>query len=422
MEDFSKNSIMLDSTFLFDQYANRGIGRYGQELYKRLIPLAIESDWQVILIGFHDLEKNLVALKFSKFSIEELLTKVSFYSFGEPTLSTPKNYNIWKKTYKLALREYSPTVFYAAHFERGLPTVPAFAEELLRIPKTGVLGHDAIPMIFNKFSSKSFIHNYFKKKFYKKMFDGIKSANLVIAPSELSRNDLIKVGVDVSKIKKIYHGVDDIFFKDNFDEEQGVIDNTLNKFNIKNQEYFLYDSGIEPNKGVKDLLEIFSNLRKSDEKLVITGKDFEPGEGDSIKAKSPLGKIFLRLAKKNNCLGRIVCTGFVSDEELVILFSYCKAYWYMSEYEGFGFGPVQAMAAEVPAIAANRSCIPEITAGAAFLVDTFDNVKAADKISKFLKKDSEVKEYIKKGKKIVKKYNWENTAEQTWEELKNLAI
>lgn len=40
----------------------------------------------------------------------------------------------------------------------------------------------------------------------------------------------------------------------------------------------------------------------------------------------------------------IILTGFVTDKELIALYSECKVFCFVSLYEGFGIPPLEAMA------------------------------------------------------------------------------
>jgi glycosyltransferase involved in cell wall biosynthesis len=96
------------------------------------------------------------------------------------------------------------------------------------------------------------------------------------------------------------------------------------------------------------------------------------------------------------------------------------AYVYFSDYEGFGFGPVQAMAAEVPSIVNSSSCLPEITQGASMLVDTSDLKSVVESLEKIISEESIRSSLIEKGKSVAKTYNWTETATKTLDELKAL--
>jgi glycosyltransferase involved in cell wall biosynthesis len=78
------------------------------------------------------------------------------------------------------------------------------------------------------------------------------------------------------------------------------------------------------------------------------------------------------------------------------------------------------MAAKVPAIVGNYSCIPEVTDGGAFLINSSNASSAAQLINEYLTNTDQVQEFIKKGYEVVSGYSWETTVEQTWNEIKQL--
>jgi glycosyltransferase involved in cell wall biosynthesis len=65
---------------------------------------------------------------------------------------------------------------------------------------------------------------------------------------------------------------------------------------------------------------------------------------------------------------RIVRTGFVADARLAVLLAGAYVLAYPSVYEGFGFPPLQAMAAGVPVVATSVPAVREVVGGAALLV------------------------------------------------------
>lgn len=415
--------ILMDTTFLFDQYSFRGIGKYGKEVIKRLIKLASDDGFEIYFAGFNDLKQNLIALGLSQFSVDQYLNTIGFYSFGEPENSSVGNIKRWSTSFKLAIEEIKPDIFFSANFERGLPSAWILKRNLNFFPKTVVMAHDAIPIVTNSYSSKSFLHNILKGIFYRAMFSGIKSADLVLTNSEYSKSDLIKYGkINEEKIFPIYLGVDEKFF-----EKTDASDTThiMKAFSVTTKKYFVYDSGLEKNKGIYDLIKIFKNIIKEDidnvpKDLVLIGRDFTKARGSKIKPKNERADKVLKELKKADILEYIVTTDRVSDEDLTILVKNSYCYFNFSKYEGFSFGPLQAMAAGVPAVVGNYSCIPEVTKGGAFLVESMNTEKASKEIIGYLKDDNKKKELINKGREVVKKYDWDKTAEKTWEKIKSV--
>ena len=430
VEPDSKKKIMFDLTFLFDQYAKRGIGVYGKNVLKRLFTqLTQEGGYKIQILGFNSLEENLIELGYSQFAIEENKENFDFFSLGKEKSSGINNFKEWENKYKPILEEARPNIFYAAHFERGLPSVPKLKEKLNFEIKTIVVAHDAIPLVTNKFSAKGPIINFFKKRFFKEMWKGIQNADKIITASNFSKSDIIKYGnVTSEKIDVIYLGVDEKFQKENYTQSEEIQENTLETFSLVGKNYFFYDTGVEQNKGAIHLLKIFKEILNLNSPnlpnyLVITGRDFRKGVGLSIQPKSILGDNFFRLAKKLGVAQNLITTDKISDEQLVDLLFNAKVYLNLSTYEGFGLGIAQAMSAEIPVIAGNASCIPEIAQDGAFLIDLKKDMnyeETAKKIEEYINDKEKVNNTVKKGKKISKTYDWDKTVEQTLKLIKKL--
>jgi len=421
----NQKKLLVDTTFLFDQYSFRGIGKYGKEIIKRLIKHAAENNIEIYFAGFYDLKKNLIALGLSQFTVEQYLKLICFYTFGEPVDSSVGNVKRWDLTFKLAIEEVKPDVYFSVNFERGLPTTWILKRNLRFIPKTVVMAHDAIPLATNSYSSKSFPHNILKGIFYRAMFNGVRNADIVLTNSNFSKNDLIKYGkIKAEKILPIYLGVDDKFFQD---ADPKDIAHTTKAFSLEPKNYFIYDSGLEKNKGVNDLIKIFKNILLSNipgvpSKLVLIGKDFTKATGSKIKPKNERADRVLRELKSQGILHNVITTDRVSDEDLTILIQQAYCYFNFSKYEGFSFGPLQAMASKVPVIVGGYSCIPEVTDGGAFLVDSANIQKTTQDIQIYLADENMQAELIEKGRAVAERYDWEVAATKTWNAIQSLLV
>ncbi|MFS8131035.1 MAG: glycosyltransferase family 4 protein [Candidatus Dojkabacteria bacterium] len=428
-----KKSILIDVTFLFDQYSKRGIGVYGRNVVKRIVlQLIDEEELEINLFGFLNLHQNLIALGFSQFQIEEIGNKVNFYTLGEAFPSSLSNLVSWRKMFIPIIEKVKPDIYFASHFERGLPSTKFLNRPLIHKPKTVVMAHDAIPLVLNKYSQKGYIQNQLKGQFFKFMWSGVRNADLVLTNSNFSKGDLVNYGkIDESKIKVIYLGIDKDFFDGRKVFNKDLIDATLAAYHLKDKNYFFYDSGFEANKSTPELLNVFKGIldlndTKLPDTLVVTGGDFHKGAGKEIRARSILGDMFLRNARKLGLIENIVATDKVTENHLIELLIESKAYINLSSYEGFSFGPLQAMAARIPAIAANSSCTPEVTDGGAYLVDLekckdLESAKTVAKdIKELLQSKTKLANHLRMAQEIARKYNWDTTVNETLKEISKL--
>ena len=70
---------------------------------------------------------------------------------------------------------------------------------------------------------------------------------------------------------------------------------------------------------------------------------------------------------------RVVRTGWLEPSALAALLQGASVLAFPSLYEGFGFPPLEAMAAGVPVVATRAGSLPEVLGDGAFLVDVGDD-------------------------------------------------
>lgn len=86
---------------------------------------------------------------------------------------------------------------------------------------------------------------------------------------------------------------------------------------------------------------------------------------------------------------------------------------YPSLYEGFGFPPLEAMAAGTPVVASNRGSLPEVLGDAAIMVDPNDQRAFTEALEAVLTKPQLRAELRDKGIQRAKAYTWESCAAKT---------
>jgi len=187
-------------------------------------------------------------------------------------------------------------------------------------------------------------------------------ADRLIAISENSRQDAARLlGLDAGRIEVIYPGVPEVYF--------GA------QARPSEKPYVLYLGTIEPRKNVDTLLDAWQSFRlRHDFDLIVAGASGWAGE-----------KTLARLGAKPNGVRYL---GYVPEDELPGLTAGATAFVYPSLYEGFGLPVAQAMAAGVPVITSNTSCLPEVAGRGALLVDPHSAAEIQGAMEKVLESPS----------------------------------
>jgi len=110
-------------------------------------------------------------------------------------------------------------------------------------------------------------------------------------------------------------------------------------------------------------------------------------------------------------------TGYARQEHLPALYSGALALVYPSLYEGFGLPPLEAMACGTPVITSNTTSLPEVTGGAALLIDPLDEDAIAGAMRRLVGDEEMRKRMSALSLAHASKLTWDRTAGETWKVL-----
>lgn len=112
---------------------------------------------------------------------------------------------------------------------------------------------------------------------------------------------------------------------------------------------------------------------------------------------------------------RIIFTGLVEERVLWSLIKNAQCLCVPSEIEGFGLPVLEGFAAGVPVVSSKTSSIPEISGGAAILVDPRNVKEISRELRRVLTDKKLRKSLIRSGYQQVKKFSWSKTVRETVE-------
>jgi glycosyltransferase involved in cell wall biosynthesis len=228
----------------------------------------------------------------------------------------------------------------------------------------------------------------------------LKNCDGAIAISGHARDTAAEIlGIPAERIRAIYPGVAESFFE----VSQGQADAVRARYALP-APYLLFVGCIEPRKNVPGLVRAYQQLPaalRRDVQLVLAG---------------PFGWAAEETRQMLTHSGPSVrYLGYVPEPDLPGLSAGAAALIYPSYYEGFGLPVAQAMAAGVPVIASDRTCLPEMAGGAALLVDPDSAEEIGAAIARILTSPELARELARRGKARAREFHWSTAAARSLE-------
>lgn len=218
-------------------------------------------------------------------------------------------------------------------------------------------------------------------------------ADVVIVPSEATRQDCLEAGLLPERIHLIHHGTSprthDAPDTSAFREANGLTRN-----------FILWCGTLEPRKNVPTLLRAFEQMlaHGSDLDLVLVGPQ---GWGDT---SNDVAAALSRLPSD-----RLHVLGRLSDEDLQAAYAAARVFCFPSSWEGFGLPVLEAMTHGTPVVTSRGTSMAEISGDGALLVDPLSVEDLADALVRAAGKDHE--RLATAARTNAAHYTWQRSAE-----------
>lgn len=360
-------------TFLYQSSISRGIGHYS---FSHLLHVArLRPDWQFVLYWESD----------------------DIPSMMDPLLALP---NVTTKS----VNEYASNATDLIHVCDPMNALFGFDSPFRLFPaeRMTVTFYDLTPLRLYF----PVMPEHFRRAYRHRLRQLQQSGASLLAISQYTKDDLMREGiVTADRVEVIMAGLNRSPAPRTFSPDS--VREMKSRLNIS-KPFFLHVGALDPHKNFETTLKAFlACSQRTPCQLVVVGRleDHLKAYADQVKSKK---------------IKNVIFTGFLSREELEMLYAEAHGLLFMSLYEGFGFPVLEAMARGCPVIASNCTSIPEVAGDAALLLSPTDVEGVANAMRRLLTCGSLREECKAKGLARAQLFTWDATAERTlrvWERL-----
>jgi O-antigen biosynthesis alpha-1,2-mannosyltransferase len=388
----------------------RGIGRYTLSLVEAILRNN-NNTHEILLILNSGFSESILQIKNI---FKNLLPKSNFLIFDVPKLISLENTNnTWKRNAAELIRESfiedlePDAVIITSIFEGSKQDNAVGSIKRLESPAIqSVILYDLIPLL----NQRIYLTSDFERYWYFNKLEHLKSSDLIFSISEYTTAEA-KNFLNISDHKIINIGSSHAKKFCPIELDLSEKTDMMNRLGIT-KPFVMSNGPCEARKNHEGLLRAFAMLPshfRDSMQLVITGK-FKQSDIQS------LGNI----AKDLGIQQSLMVTGYVSDEDLMALFSLCEVFVFPSTEEGFGLPALEAMACGAPTIGSNRTGIPEAIGYEDALFDPLNPEDIASKILRVLT-DADFNTLLRSHALTwSSKFSWDKCAERLIKSFENV--
>jgi glycosyltransferase involved in cell wall biosynthesis len=226
-------------------------------------------------------------------------------------------------------------------------------------------------------------------------------AAIVLTDSKFSQSEILKhYRLDPARIRVIPPGISPRHDAASIEEARSASERLV-----------LYVGSIFNRRRLPDLVAAFALVSRSvsDARLVIVGDD---------RSWPPVG--LADVIGSHGLSERVTIERYVSDAELAGLYARASAFAFLSEYEGFGLTPLEALAAGVPIVVLNTTVAREVYGDAAHYVAAGDIRGTAETLTGLLRDPRSAEPAMRHAATVLARYSWESCASATLEAIEGI--
>jgi len=214
----------------------------------------------------------------------------------------------------------------------------------------------------------------------------------IVTISHFSKHEITRrLGVDQARIEVSYPGVP-------------KVPPPANATAARSAEHLvLFVGSLFTRRHIPALITGFARLaeRRNDVRLEIVGDN---------RSKPPVD--FDRMVRESGAADQIGLRSYVDDQRLAELYGRARAFVFLSEYEGFGLTPLEALAAGVPIVVLDTPVAREVYEEAALYVSEPNPGLVLSALERALFDDGERARILDAAARLLPRYSWRTCAEQ----------
>jgi glycosyltransferase involved in cell wall biosynthesis len=383
---------------------HRGVGRYTIELVSALIKtcpkeheimLAVNGAFPESVKEIHDKFDCLVGY-------ENIKVWQQFFDTAVVDIKNKARIEageLWRETF---LNGLEADIIFSTNLQEGLFDAAVTSVKLISSNALYCTTlHDVTPLLY----SDQYLASEMVKKWYMEKINFVKQSDIVLTDSQFSKGKIHELlDIPLEDIYVIYCAINTAIFR-KLDILETDRKDFLKRFGIEH-EYIMYTGGTDLHKNLERLYRAYAKLPRvlqDKYQIVMVGKELKKEEDTQRLLLNKIG-----ISEK------VVFTGFVSDEDLVMLYNCCKIFVFPSISEGFGIPPLEAMSCGAVTLAANATSLPEVVGIEAALFNPYDVDEMAEKIKNVLLNEKLQENIRQKEMEQAKNFSWENSADKLW--------
>jgi glycosyltransferase involved in cell wall biosynthesis len=232
-----------------------------------------------------------------------------------------------------------------------------------------------------------------------------RAADVIFTISEFSKREIVeRLSVPAERIRVTYPSVT---------PRPSSSTTTIGTLDVAREPLVLFVGSIFNRRRLPATITAFAAATASrpEARLVIAGAD---------RSYPPLD--LGGLAKEAGVASRVELRHYVSEEDLTSLYQRASVFVFLSEYEGFGLTPLEALSAGVPIVVLDTPVAREIYGDAAWYVACDSDVRGAAAAIRTLLEDPASRErMLREAPATLARYSWDTAADATLAGIEGLA-
>ena len=389
---------------------NRGIGRYSESLALSLARLA--QGRHRVSLALNGAFADTIDPILETFADLVDLQNIHVWRPLTPAHAHDKA-NVWRRAasealYESFLKRLEPDIVLVTSLFEGFhdDAIISIKQRANAVP-TAVVLYDLIPFI----QRKVYLQDPSNAAWYHNRIGHLSRADVLLAISESCRQESIDyLGSEPQQVVNISSAIGTQFCPMHYAPED--VKALCTHYGLLHP-FIMYTGGIDHRKNIEGLIVAYASL---------TQKLRQTHQLAVVCSISEHDRKRLHVLAKQHGLeaNELVLTGFVPDADLLALYNLCTLFVFPSWHEGFGLPVLEAMACGAPALASNRSSLPEVVGWNEALFDPFDIQDIARAIERGLTDSAFRAELKAHALRQAAKFSWEATAARALAALEHL--